>query len=462
MLLAGILGYIVLQLGIGLFVSRRTASEADYLLAGRRLPFGVTMMTIFATWFGAETCIGSSGEVYADGLSGGRADPFGYALCILCMGLVFAVPLWRRGLMTVGDLFRQRYTPGVERFVVLLVVPTSVMWAAAQIRAFGQVLSASSSLNVEIAIAVAALVVVVYTTAGGMLADAVTDVLQGAVLIGGLILLLGIVVFGGQPLDLSPALATDRLQILGGAEEPFLGRIETWAIPILGSVVAQELVSRTLAARSAPVARNAALAASGLYLLIGLIPLTLGLLGPALVPGLEDHEQFLPTLAQHLLHPVLYVLFAGALISAILSTVDSALLAAASLTSHNLVLPLMGAVDERTKVRLARAAVVGFGLVAFVMAQYASGVYALVEEASAFGSAGVFVVAAFALFTRLGGAPSAYAALAAGVVVYIAGEHVLRLPYPYLLSLASALAVYVGGGLVERALARTDALPATE
>jgi Na+/proline symporter len=63
---------------------------------------------VFATWFGAETCVGSAGRVYAGGLSASSADPFGYALCLLLFALVFAIPLWKRKLTTIADLFRTR------------------------------------------------------------------------------------------------------------------------------------------------------------------------------------------------------------------------------------------------------------------------------------------------------------------------------------------------------------------
>ena len=91
--------------------------------------------TVFATWFGAETCIAAAGSVYRSGLSGGSADPFGYGLCIVLTGLVLAVPLWRLKLTTLADLFRIRFDPVVERIAVVLMVPTSLFWAAAQVRA---------------------------------------------------------------------------------------------------------------------------------------------------------------------------------------------------------------------------------------------------------------------------------------------------------------------------------------
>ena len=54
-ILIGVLGYVVLQLVVGLLVSRRIANEEDYLLAGRRLGSGLATFSFFATWFGAET-----------------------------------------------------------------------------------------------------------------------------------------------------------------------------------------------------------------------------------------------------------------------------------------------------------------------------------------------------------------------------------------------------------------------
>jgi Na+/proline symporter len=160
LVVGGVLVYVLAQLLVGAWVSRRIATEDDYLVAGRRLGYGLGVFTIFATWFGAETCIGAAGAIYEDGISGGSADPFGYALCIFAMGAFFAVPLWRRKLTTIADLFRSRFSAGVERFAVLLMVPTSLLWAAAQIRAFGQVLAASSDLGVGITITVAAAVVI--------------------------------------------------------------------------------------------------------------------------------------------------------------------------------------------------------------------------------------------------------------------------------------------------------------
>jgi Na+/proline symporter len=442
--LIGIGVYLVVQFALGMLVSRHIASETDYLLAGRRLGVGLAAFSIFATWFGAETVVGAAGSIYSGGLAGGSADPFGYGLCLIVLGLFIAMPLWRRRYTTFGDLFRERYSVGVERFAVLLMVPTSVLWAAAQIRAFGQVVSAASDLEVSIAITAAAVFVILYTVAGGLLADVVTDFVQSiAILVGLLVLLVAVGEANGGLGAVIASIDRERLQMFSTSRATPLEIVEAWAVPICGSLLAVEMLSRILGCRTAATARNATLLGAALYLAVGIVPVMLGLAGPTLVPGLDEPEQLVAALAEQHLSTLLYVLFAGALISAILSTVDSCLLAASSLVSHNLVVPLRPTLSERGKVYCARLGVVAFGLIAYVIALYADGIYELVATASAFGSAGIFIVGLFGLFSRIGGAPSAHAALASGIVVWGAGEYWLEWSTPYLAAVAAALAAYL-------------------
>lgn len=450
-ILIGVLAYVVLQLAIGVWVSRRVRDEADYLLAGRSFGLGLAAFSIFATWFGAEACIGAAGRIYGEGLSGGAADPFGYAACLLLMGFVFAVPLWKRGLTTLADLFRQRYSPGVERLAVLLMAPTSVLWAAAQIRAFGQVLDAAAGVGVPLGISLAAIVVVIYTVSGGLRADVLTDLVQGIAIIVGLLAILAGMFWNFAEIQSAwAAVEPARLNLFGGASTTWLNTLEAWAVPVFGSVVAQELVSRILATRSPVVARRATLLGAGMYLVIGLIPAFIGLIGVALMPGLEDPEQILPLVAQRHLPGWLYILFIGALVSAILSTVDSTLLAASAVVSHNLLLPLNPNWDEARKVRAARLGVAGGGVIAAALALQAGSIFELVESASSLGSSGLFVVMAFGLFSRYGGPRAALGALLAGTLVWLAGTYLWEWSCPYLVSLAAALLAYVGLGFGER------------
>ena len=454
--------YMGVQFGIGIWVSRRIRTEADYLLAGRNLGYLLTTFSIFATWFGAETIVGSAGRAYRDGVSLGSAEPFGYALCLFLTGLIFARPLRRMKLTTLADLYRQRFSPGAERLSAVVLIPGSVYWAAAQIRAFGYVLTTSSSaMDTQLAIAIAAGFTILYATFGGMLVDAITDVLQGVILMAGLV----VVFVAALPLMLAApdvvapgaGAASPGVHLLPGGESGWT-LLERWAIPVGGSVLATELVGRVLAARSDTVARRSAISAGTLYVLVGIIPLVIGLFGPRIAPGLADPEQLLPRVARDLLPTVAYAMFAGALISAILSTVDSTLLTSSSLLSHNLLVPLLRVGDDRRKVLLARGGVMAFGVVAWLLARHAEGVFALVEQASSFGSAGALVAATFGLFTRFGGPRAAIAALATGALAYVAAS-VSRAETPFLLSLAAALASYVLVAGTERRQPPSTAAP---
>jgi len=85
---------------------------------------GLITFSVFATYFGAEAIVASGGTVYERGLTGALVDPLGYAGAIMLVGAFFAGALWKRGLTTFADLFRERYLIGVER-------PWSSCWCQA-------------------------------------------------------------------------------------------------------------------------------------------------------------------------------------------------------------------------------------------------------------------------------------------------------------------------------------------
>jgi Na+/proline symporter len=452
--IAALAGFLLLQVAIGVWVSRRIATEDDYLVGGRRFGYTLATFSIFATWFGAESVIGSAGEVYSSGVSIATAEPYGYGLCLILMGALLAKPLWDRGLTTLADLYRQRFGTGVERLAAIILIPTSVLWAAAQIRAFGSVIALVGDIDLSLGLGVAALFTIIYTTFGGLLADAVTDVLQGAVLSVGLLVTLVMVVqhVGGFGDAVAILRASDAIHLAPSAEVAWYETLEAWAIPVFGSLAATEVIGRVIAARSGTVAQRSSFAAGALYLAIGSIPVVIALLARTFMTGLENPEQVLPTVASTVLPPLAFALFTGGLVSAILSTVDSTLLVASGLLSHNILIPLTGVTDDRRKVLFARGGVIGFGALAYLLAVNADGVLALVEQASAFGSAGILVTVLFALFTPLGSPRTASMTLIGGIVVYVLAT-AGGLATPFLASLAASLALW-GIGCVMDSKAR--------
>lgn len=429
-----ILLYLLGQIALGIYLSRFVESEGDFFLAGRNLPTYAISFSIFATWFGAETCIGSSAAVFSQGLSGSKAEPFGYGMCLLIMAFFIAPRLWNEKYMTLGDFFKDRFGTTTEKLAILILVPSSLIWAAAQVRAFGQVLSATTQLDVNTAIVVATGFVIIYTLLGGLLGDIVTDVIQGGILA---ITLLIVLILSLGEVDITSAFSqmpASKLSFLS-ENETFWERLDSWLIPIFGSLIAQELIARVLSSKNKDQARRASFHGMWMYLLFGSIPIILGLLGSQFSLELSNSEEFLPTLAKTILPNWLYIVFAGALISAILSTVDSILLAISALISHNVIAPYFNITSPINQLRLARSVLVISGLIAFILAVMGESVYDMVETASSFGTTGIVVITLGGLLVKSGNEILANICLVSGLVFSILLEYVLHVPASFSLNL---------------------------
>jgi SSS family transporter len=443
--LVGIGGYIVIMLMVGLFVASRIKTDDDYFLAGRSLGPVLATFSIFATWFGAETCIGSSGAVYRHGLSSIHADPMGYTICLFLMGIFFSKTLWNRKITTIPDLYRERFSPGVERLAAVIMIPSSLIWSGAQIRAFGQIIVSATTFSPTMAIGIAAGVVLIYTMCGGMLADAYNDLIQGIAVITGLIILITVIVMDlGGISGFLATVDTTKLSLGGGefAHLTLMGKLEMWMVPIFGSLMAQELVSRVISSRSQSVAFNSCMRAGVIYFLVGSIPVLIGLVGNHYFPGLQDTETIMPLLAKTHLNYFMYIVFVGALVAAILSTVDTTLLSASALTSHNLILPMLKNPTERKKVVIARAGVFVSGAIAFCIAFLSDSITGLVETASAMGGPSILVITTIALYVKKGNEKNALFAIATSIVVWALGHYVIEVEYPVIMTVVACAGSY--------------------
>lgn len=446
--------YLLAQLVLAWWIARGVKTESDFLVAGRSIGLVLGMLSLFATNFGAESVVGASAAVADEGLAGARADPFGYTLCWLLMALLVAYPLRRRAYTTINDFFRDRYGRSIEMLVTVVVLPTSLIWAAAQMMAFGQIIAVVSDVPVATGIIAATAVVTIYTFLGGMKSDIWTDAVQAVVLIVGMALLAVMVMqaAGGfaQSID-----RIDRAALSFTAPgESFWARLDVWMIPVLGSLVMQEAVGRLLSMKTARIARNACVVAALMYLVIGCIPVYIGLVGAQLPGGenLAHRDAFLPEMASSLMPAWAYVIFIGALVSAIISTVNSTLLAFAALATKNLVLPLRPHMGDSTQLKLSRGLLLLAGPLTCALALSGDTIFEMAQLSSSFGSAGVLVTFFGGLWFARGGAYTAAAALITGLAVSILGHFVYSDVWvaPFLTSIAAAALVYALGTFLER------------
>ena len=442
-ILAGvILLYVIIMFAISIWAQRQVNSSEDYLVAGRRLPLSLAWATLLATWFGAGTVLTQSDEVRENGLQQAALDPLGAGLCLIIAGLFFAVPLWKMGLLTLSDFFRRRFGPKAEFLSACIMVPSYFGWIAAQFVALAEVLEHLFHIPKDVGILLVAVIGMSYTLMGGMWSVTLTDALQITLVLLGLVVL-GITVLvqiGGMNEIVNQTKPELRQWIPPGLGDAFAVWLGTLCIGIFGNIPGQDLMQRVFAAKSAKTARWACLIAGGLYLIFGLIPVMLGLAGGVLMP--DEEGKIIPALAEAFLHPVPFTIFLLALISAILSTIDSAILSPASVLSQN-VFPRIN-VWNISSLTLNRLAVLLVTIASVGLAYAGESAYELLEGAYELTLVGLFIPLAMGIYWKRGGEWAAIASMIVGVSIwmthFVLDHELLLLPFPLHRAIGATLA----------------------
>lgn len=419
--LSGVGLYLLLLLVVGIYAGRNIQDSTDFIVAGRRLPIWLCTLTLFATWFGGGTCIGAAGAAYREGFLGVIADPFGAALCLFLAGFFYVRIMRRMRLLTIADFFRRRFGPAAELSGSLCLIPAYIGWVGSQFVAFGFILHTLTGMDTTVAIVLGAVIVLAYTTAGGMWAVTITDFIQGAVLIAGLILLLPIALqhAGGWQAVRAQLPETHFSIVPASSFKDWVWYIEAWLVIGLGSIPGQDLLQRALSARNEWVAQNSSYLAGILYLTIGIIPVLLGLVGAVLLPNIGDPEHILPRMAQQYLHPIGMALFIGALLSALMSSADSALLAPASVMGENIARYIKHDLSNAAVLKISRWAVPVFGALSLLIALYFKNVYDLMVNSWAVLLVSLFVPLTAGIYWRRANGPAAVASLIVGMLSWI-------------------------------------------
>lgn len=415
---------VILLFGLAFWVRGRITTSEDYLIAGRSLGVPLAAATLFATWFGAGTLLVATDEVRAEGLRAAALDPIGAGVCLLLAGAFFAGPLWRMKLLTLVDYYRIRFGPRAETLGALLMVPGYFGWIAAQFVALALLLELLFGIDPALGVLIVAIVGTGYTLVGGMWSVVMTDALQAAILVIGLVLIAAVALLAlgsGDAtagwLRLIAETPPDRLALVpNDSLESALGWLAVLAAGALGNLPGQDLMQRVFASRSASVARRACLLAGCAYLVFGAIPVGLGLAAALLAPG--DERAILPILAGLLLHPAGAVVFVLAITSAVLSTIDSAILAPAGVIAENLLRRLPQ--HRISRLGVDRLCVLGVSLASLAVASLGEDAWTMLETAYELGLVSLLVPLAMGLASSRGREPAALAAMTVGTLAWLA------------------------------------------
>jgi SSS family transporter len=414
--------YILVMLGVGVYASRRTHTVTEFIVAGRGLPLWVCSATVLATWFGGGTMMGTSGSAYQHGMIGVIADPLGSTLALFLVGFFFARLFRRMRILTVADYMAQRYGQVAAMAITLVTIFSNVMWVAGLLVAFGLIFESLTGTPMLVGVLGGALVIVVYTAIGGLWAVALTDFLQMIIIIVGLVVLLTVVLIdvGGWG-AVASRLPEGTFQLIPGENtaEQWLNYLRAWMIIGVVDISAQTLMKRALAAKSERDAQNAFYIGGTGYLIFGMIPVLLGIIASVTMPGLEDPEAVIPTLAIEHLHPVAVAIFVGALLAAIMSSADSALLASSSVLTQN-VLPLVRRnPSTRLGLIVARTAIPAFAAISILIALKIQVVFDLILDANILGMAAIIVPFIVGMWWKKANRTGALSAMVGGLSAWL-------------------------------------------
>ncbi len=440
--------YLIVLYAIGFIAQRRVKNVEDFVLAGRRLPTSLATVTIIATWFGAESLMTTADEVGNEGLRKAMLDPIGISACLLLAGLFIAGPMWRMGILTVPDFFNRRYGKTAEILSSLIIVPSYFGWVAAQFVALAQLLDVFFGVPKEWGIVAVATLGTGYTLLGGMWTITWTDAIQmGFILLGLLLLGHAILVQLGDG-SMSEGIAVMRTDIPAErwriADPPTFWRdtltaISALAIGALGNLPMQDLMQRIFSAKSDKVASRACLWASAGYLSMGILPVGAGMAAHLLLPREEGElDGVVMLVASQLLNPMLLLIFFLAIVSAVLSTIVSAVMAPAAVMAHNLAEPVWRKTyreppTDRGLLVLQRAAIVLVTAASAWLAYSGEGAYELVQGSYSMALVGLFVPFLIGIHFKSFPPLSAILAMVFGIAVWslhmIAGWEIFFEPW---------------------------------
>jgi sodium/proline symporter len=336
------LAYLAVLVALAVWSRSETRTVEGYFLAGKKLPPWVVAFSTNATGESGWLLLGLTGMGYAAG-----AQAF-WVVAGELIGIALAWTVISRRIKRAADETDSITVPDVlaaklgdashvlRRIAILIILTMVTAYVAAQMVATGKAFDGFTDLDYRWGVVVGAGVIILYTLVGGFKAVAWSDLVQGLLMLFGLLILplVAIDAAGGWSAVLD-TLESDSPGLLGpwGPEgKSFAAMIGIMSflavgIPFMG---VPQLMVRFMAARSERSLVPAMTISITVIALFDIGAVLTGMAGRALYPGLEDPERILPLLSVELLHPVLAGVMMVVVLAAIMSTVDSLLLLASS------------------------------------------------------------------------------------------------------------------------------------
>lgn len=379
--------YCIGMLVIGYWAYQRIGGVKDFLVGGHKLGLVVSVGTFGATFLSAGGFLGNIGFGYTNGLV-----IILWLMAPVLLGLVVSILLAaryrRQRFTTVPEFFVHRFdSRGLYIFTSFFLLVIFLVSVTAQYIGLGTLVSGFFGLDYKMALIIASAIVIIYTSAGGMIAVAYTDLVQFVILYFGLIYCTvhALVKAGGftavhqAAAAISTAPATGMAATQPGAlvdptglgAWPLLMIVGYWFGWLLGVGVNPKYVVRIQSAKNVRTSIAMVVWMVGLFGLVYLFSAWLGLSIRVLVPTMP--EGLRPDYAiiyyiRTFISPWVGGLILTAILAATMSTIDSELLVAAGSVSFDIIRFFKPSLKEETIVKYSRWAGIGVGVLATIFA----------------------------------------------------------------------------------------------
>ena len=173
--------YIAFMFGIGLSFAKKQTSTEEYFLAGRRIPWFIVAISMFASLASASSYMALPGMAYMENIS---YIAFGFIYVVIAPFLILLFyPFYRKLNVTTSYEYIGRRFGQSGRFIVsALFIFQRLTWLGIVIYSPALALSVVTNINLYLAIIFMGLLATAYTALGGLAAVLWTDALQFVIL----------------------------------------------------------------------------------------------------------------------------------------------------------------------------------------------------------------------------------------------------------------------------------------
>lgn len=353
LIIVGIFFLVTFLIGV---IDRKKVTIQDYWVNGRRTNKFILIATVSSTYLGVGAIISNAGVTYSGAGLAALVIMASFFLYFLIFARWFAPKIKEFGDLhqayTLPDFLEVRYSKNVRIAGLLVNLLSYSFFLALQILGFGIFVSEIGGINPSLAILIGGLIVVGYTSIGGLRADIRTDVFQFIIMLSLLFVFLPWIIVKGGGFD---SLSSLPGSFLVGKEfaKPYVYLL---AFLFLGAtnLTSADLWQRVYAGdtkRNVRFAMNVAAIVTFLFMIMGTL---FGLYGKALLPEVTPNT-VIPSLLQLYLPPFALGIVLAGFFAAIMSSADTVLLILSMTCVHDFYQKTLGkTLSEEQTLRISR------------------------------------------------------------------------------------------------------------